>query len=164
MLCAEPEDEAGAAASGAGAKASAKKKAGGAAAAKAAAAVGAKKEDKGRMGSKQLALMKEALAKRLEEEERARREEEERVRLEQEAIRALEEKVLFSFHLILLCSRSRKHSVLFYLYHYTRRRIRFFLCKLSSGVTFIAAVLAAFRNQRDDETFYSNTDETHLGE
>lgn len=163
MLCAEPEDEAGAAASSAGAKASAKKKTG-AAAAKAAAAVGAKKEDKGRMGSKQLALMKEALAKRLEEEERARREEEERVRLEQEAIRALEEKVLYSFHLILLCSRRRKQSVLFYLYHYTRRRIRFFPCKLSSGVTFIAAVLAAFRNQRDDETFYSNTDETHLGE
>ena len=45
------------------------------------------------MGSKQLALMKEALAKRQEEEERARREEEERVRREQEAIRALEDKV-----------------------------------------------------------------------
>ena len=79
------------------------------------------------MGSKQLALMKEALAKRQEEEERARHEEEERVRREQEAIRAIEEKVFTP-----LCCRENSeckhelfevtHARIIHILHNTHRR------------------------------------------
>ena len=57
-------------------------------------AAGTKQAKKpGGAGAKQVALMKEALAKLKEEEDRARKEEEERVQKELEAQRVAEEKV-----------------------------------------------------------------------